>query len=754
MSILDALNPAQRRAAETINGPLLVLAGAGSGKTRVLTYRIASLVNEIGIAPWKVLAVTFTNKAAGEMRERVQTLVGDLASDIWIGTFHSICVRLLRYEAEGFGLDSNFSIYDEDDRRAVIRRVFKANNIDERELTPRQVIGQISQAKNAMLDPTEFARQAGEAPGKRQMAELYTAYETELRRNNAFDFDDLLTEVVHQFNRHPEILKKYQERFEHFLVDEYQDTNKPQYMLCRQLSAHHRNICVVGDDDQSIYKFRGADIRNILDFERDYPDANIVRLEQNYRSTARILSAANAVIGNNQDRKGKELWTEGPEGDPVKVVECDTDRREARHIIDTIRRQTGSGAYGLGDTAILYRTNAQSRPLEEELQRSGFPYIIVGGIRFYDRKEIKDILSYLRVLVNPIDDVTLRRIVNTPRRGIGDTSLERLQIFAQERSLSLFAALEQVDEVPNLGGRATKSLSEFSSLLRGLIAAKETLDLPELGNEVVEKSGYREMLREENTPEAEAREQNIDQLLAEMTEYFDTNEENSLETYLEEKSLMSSADENGEEGNAITLMTMHSAKGLEYPLVFISGMEENLFPTARAVDESRVNPQAIEEERRLCYVGMTRAMEKLNLSYALRRYAYGNMIECEPSRFLNEIPTELIESSSEIDRGFARSRQQRGGPPARKVKPVPKPTPKGIHYEWDEPPQVTQNAAEFGEFVDSDDFLAVGQWVRHTKWGRGQIVEREGHGEKMKLSIRFQTQVKRVAVAYAQLEPA
>lgn len=753
MSILDALNPAQRVAAETIAGPLLVLAGAGSGKTRVLTYRIGSLVNEIGIAPWRILAVTFTNKAAGEMRERIESLVGSNASEIWIGTFHSVCVRLLRYESEAFGLDSNFSIYDEDDRRAVVRRILKAKNIDEQDLTPRQVISQISQAKNAMIDPMEFAQQAGENPGRRQLADLYVAYETELRRNNAFDFDDLLIEVVRQFIRHPEVLKKYQERFEHFLVDEYQDTNKPQYMLCRQLSAHHRNICVVGDDDQSIYQFRGADIRNILDFERDYPDANIVRLEQNYRSTARILAAANAVIGHNKDRKGKELWTDGAEGDLVKVVECDTDRREARHIVDSIRRQTSSGAYALSDAAILYRTNAQSRPLEEELQRSGLPYIIVGGIRFYDRKEIKDILSYLRVIVNPIDDVTLRRIVNTPRRGIGDTSLERLQIFAQEHSLSLFAALSRLDEVPNLGGRAAKSLGEFAALLQGLIAAKETFDLPELGNEVVDKSGYRQMLREENSPEAEAREQNIDQLLAEMTEYFDTNEENSLESFLEEKSLMSSADENGEEGHAITLMTLHSAKGLEFPLVFVCGLEEKLFPTARAVDESRVNPQAIEEERRLCYVGMTRAREKLSLTYALRRYAYGSMIECEPSRFLNEIPTELIESSAEIERGFARSRQ-RVGPPPPKSKPAAKPAPKGIHYEWDEGAQSAQSPAEFGDFVDQDDFLAIGQWVRHAKWGRGQILEREGHGEKMKLSIRFQTQVKRVAVAYAQLEPA
>ncbi len=749
MSILDALNPAQRQAAEIISGPLLVLAGAGSGKTRVLTYRIASLVNEKGVAPWRILAVTFTNKAAGEMRERIENLVGSLAAEIWIGTFHSVCVRFLRYEAEAFGLDANFSIYDEDDRRAVIRRVLEAHNIDERELTPRSVIGQISQAKNSMLDPLEFSRQAGEAPGRRQIADLYTAYETELRRNNAFDFDDLLVEVVRQFDRHPEILQKYQQRFEHLLIDEYQDTNKPQYLLCRQLSTHHRNICVVGDDDQSIYQFRGADIRNILDFERDYADAHIVRLEQNYRSTARILASANAVIDHNQHRKGKELWTEGPEGDPVAVVECDTDRREARHIVETIRRETRSGTYALSDTAILYRTNAQSRPLEEELQRSGFPYVIVGGIRFYDRREIKDVLSYLRLLVNPVDDITLRRIVNTPRRGIGDTSLERLQIFAQQNALSLYTALGHLNEVPNLGGRAQKSLGEFATLLSRLIAAKETLDLPELCNEVLEESGYRQMIREENTPEAEAREQNIDQLLAEMTEYFDTHEAPSLETYLEEKSLMSSVDENGNDGNAITLMTLHSAKGLEFPRVFICGMEENLFPTSRAVDQSRLDPQAIEEERRLCYVGMTRAQLQLSLTYALRRYSYGSMIETEPSRFLQEIPSELTETSSEIDRGFARSRQRISSPSPKK-----KAIPQGVHYEWDEDNQTTQKSADFEDFVDQDDFLAIGQWVRHPQWGRGQIVKRDGFGDQMKLSIKFQSRVKRVAVAYAQLEPA
>ena len=442
----------------------MILAGAGSGKTRVLTHRIAFLIKEVGVPPWRILAATFTNKAAGEMRERIEQLVGSATTELWIGTFHSICARILRRQAETFGLDPNFSIYDEDDRRATIRRVLDAHQIDERDLAPRAVVSQISRAKNAMLDPLEFAHQANEH--QRQIAELYADYERELRRNQALDFDDLLIEVVRQFDRHPDILQTYRERFEHLLVDEYQDTNRPQYLLCRQLAAHHRNICVVGDDDQSIYQFRGADIRNILDFERDYPDARIVRLEQNYRSTGRILAAANAVISHNQGRKGKELWTDGPEGDPVAVVECDSDRREARHVVDAIRRYDRLGRYGLGDAAVLYRTNAQSRPFEEELQRARLPYVIVGGIRFYDRREIRDVLSYLRLLVNPADDIALRRIINTPRRGIGDTSLDRLQAFAQTKGWSLSTALKHLDDVPNLSGRAKKSLAAFADLDR------------------------------------------------------------------------------------------------------------------------------------------------------------------------------------------------------------------------------------------------------------------------------------------------
>jgi len=771
MSILAPLNPAQRQAAETVDGPLLVLAGAGSGKTRVLTYRIAHLVRELDVPPRHILAVTFTNKAAGEMRERVEQLVGELAGQIWIGTFHSICARLLRFEASAFGLDANFTIYDEDDRRALMRQVLELHQIDPRDLSPRAVTAQISRAKNAMLDPQQFAQEAGESPNRRQLAQLFATYETELRRNNAFDFDDLLVEVVRQFHGHPEVLARYQERFRFVLVDEYQDTNRPQYLLCRQLAEGHRNLCVVGDDDQSIYQFRGADIRNILDFERDYPEARVVRLEQNYRSTARILAAANAVIKNNRDRKGKALWTQAGDGEPIHVVECDTDRTEARYIVDTLKRLTSVDGYSPGDTAVLYRTNAQSRALEEELQSSGMPYVIVGSIRFYERKEIKDILAYLRLLANPTDDITLQRIVNVPRRGIGATSMERLQEFARRAGLSLHAALSQLDSIPELKGRARKNLEDFRDLLRSLGQVRDELELPELGEAVYEQSGYRQMLLDEGTPEAEVRAQNVDQLIAFLTEFAQTREDADLDSFLEEVALMSPVDETQENAQAITLMTLHSAKGLEFPVVFISGVEENLFPTSRAVEESQLNPQAIEEERRLCYVGITRARERLFLTYACQRYAFGSLISTESSRFLNELPPELLTVRQEQDRSPGSRRQahsRRSGRPERRggydssgtprrvqpSAPRRKPAPQGVHYEWDEPSS-SQRAGEFGEFVDQDDFLAVGQWVRHPKWGRGQVVDRQGQGADMKLSIRFGgNQVKKVILAYAQLEPA
>ncbi len=765
MSILEQLNPDQREAAAATQGPVLILAGAGSGKTRVLTYRIAHLIQEQCVTPWNILAVTFTNKAAGEMRERVEHLVGEIANDIWIGTFHSICARLLRYEAEHFGLDRSFSIYDEDDRRAAMRRVFEAYNINDKDLTPRSVIAQISRAKNAMVDPMAFATEAGESANKKLIADLYTAYEADLRRNNALDFDDLLVETVRQFDNHPSVLEKYQQRFHYAHVDEYQDTNRPQYMLCKQLAAQHRNLCVVGDDDQSIYQFRGADLRNILDFERDYPDAQTVRLEQNYRSTKRILEAANQVISNNKDRKGKALWTNGDEGHLIELVQCDTDRREARFVVESLRHLTGSGGYALGDAAILYRTNAQSRALEEELQRSGLRYVIVGSIRFYERREIKDMLTYLRLLANPSDDVGLRRVINVPRRGIGETSLDYVQRHALKNGLSLYAAIGQLDSIEGLNTRAKKQIAIFRCIMEELSVVSKSAGLAELGQLVFEQSGYLQMLRDENSPEAQMREENVEQLIAFMTEFSDTREEATLQTFLEEIALMSPMDETEGNGNAITLMTLHSAKGLEYPVVFMCGMEENLFPTARTVEESRLNPRAIEEERRLCYVGITRARERLYLTYTNRRYAYGNMIDCEPSRFLQEIPDELFTVKREVvdfnprtrqpgqsrfNKNSQRGIQQSGFPRGKKI--VEKKKPKGVHYDWDTPQQPTGDL--FSDLVDQDDFLAVGQWVRHASWGKGQIVARDGQGENMKLEIRFGPHVKKVAVAFAQLEPA
>ena len=758
MSLLDALNPAQRVAAQTIAGPLLVLAGAGSGKTRVLTYRIAHLVEEVGVPPWNILAVTFTNKASGEMRERIAQLVGDSVESIWVGTFHSICARLLRYEAEAFGIDGNFTIYDESDRRALMRRVFAQLNISEQDLAPRSVIAQISRAKNAMVDPYRFVQESGNAPGKEQIAEIYTAYEAALRQNNAFDFDDLLVEVVRQLQRHEDVLSRYQERFQYMLIDEYQDTNRPQYLLTKQLAAGHRNICCVGDDDQSIYQFRGADLRNILDFERDYPEAVTVRLEQNYRSTARILDAANAVILNNRDRKGKNLWTQSEEGELVGLIECDTDRAEARFVVDTLRRRAREIDLAPSDIALLYRTNAQSRTLEEELQRSGINYVIVGGIRFYDRKEIKDLLTYLRLLINPSDNVGLARIINEPKRGIGDTSVQRLQVYADQQALSLFAALDHLEEVPNLNSRAVKFMARFRELMRDLMTIRDELELPDLGEQVFERTGYRQMLEDEGTPEAEARQENVAQLIADMAEFTASRDESSLESFLEEKSLMVSADEAGDDSDAVTLMTLHSAKGLEFPLVFICGLEENLFPTSRAVEESRENPQAIEEERRLFYVGITRAQQLLYLTYAHQRYTYGSLRETDISRFADEVPRELLDVQS-METATAKGGSRRPQPRSRSASAPPsfeapkKAAPKGVHYEMDAEAAV-QQTNDFADFVDQEEFLAVGRWVLHSQWGRGKIIKREGSGAKTKLHIHFGKTIKRVLVAYAQLEPA
>ena len=595
MNPITDLNPAQREAVQSSEGPLLVLAGAGSGKTRVLTCRIAHLIDAAGVRPWNILAVTFTNKAAGEMRERIEELVGSESSGIWTGTFHSVCARILRYESQAFGIDSSFTIYDEEDRRILVRKILADLDIDEQELTARAAVGRISRAKNGMADAAAFRGQISSSspPQNRITADVFERYELELRQNNAFDFDDLICEPVRRFQQHPEVLEKYRNRFRCILIDEYQDTNRPQYLLSRLLAREHRNICCVGDDDQSIYQFRGADIRNILDFERDYPDATVVRLEQNYRSTGRILEAANAVIRHNLDRKGKNLWTHAEEGDPLRVGDCGDDRAEARHIVGAISATCRKEGLSLSEAAVLYRTNAQSRALEEELQRGGVPYVIVGGIRFYERREIKDLLAYLRLLVNPADDVSLLRIINVPRRGIGAATVERLREVAVRRGIGLLQAVTDAS-IPGLGTRAATSMERFAAILRDLRRDRERLELPELAEQVLVRTGYLDALRDDPSVEARSREENIGQLLGRIAEFHDSgpaepsgSERRGLEGFLEEVALMSPVDEAGTEADSVTLMTLHMAKGLEFPLVFIAGMEEGLFPTARAIEESR-----------------------------------------------------------------------------------------------------------------------------------------------------------------------
>ena len=758
---LAGLNPEQRRAVEQLSGPLLVLAGAGSGKTRVLTHRIAHLVDEAGVAPWHILAVTFTNKAAGEMRERVEALVGeDCAGRLWVGTFHSICARLLRYEADAFGLHGDFTIYDADDCRALTRRVLDSLDLDERDFPPRQVHGEISRAKNAMIDPEEFARRADGNPRRRRLAEVFSGYEEGLRANNAFDFDDLIVEPVRQLQRHEEVLEKWRERWRHILVDEYQDTNRPQYLLTRLLAAEHRNLCVVGDDDQSIYQFRGADIRNILDFEKDYPEAVVVRLEQNYRSTSRILAAANAVIGHNLGRKGKSLWTRGEEGAAIRLAECGDDRAEARHLVDAVRGRCREEGLTLSEAAVLYRANAQSRVLEEELRRQSIPYVLVGGIRFYERREVKDVLAYLRLLVNPADDISLLRVINTPRRGIGDRTVERLTAHARRSHTSLMQAALHAGEVDGLGGRGARAVQEFADVMESLArsAGAGVLTLPELAREVMERSGYLDALEAQDGPDAQARLENLEELVNGMAEFAAEHEDENagLSEFLEQVALMTSEDEaaGAAAEGTLTLMTLHGAKGLEYPVVAICGLEEEVFPTQRAVEESRTDPGAVEEERRLCYVGITRARRHLLLSWARWRYLFGQAREMEPSRFLSEIPEELLEKE-EIEAqlawgsppGAGRRRRQRTPPPVREV-PAAETPPKGVHYVPDED-------SPAGDFeADGEDPLAVGRWVVHPDWGRGKILEREGQGEKTKLSIRFGGTTKRVMAAYAGLQPA
>ena len=617
MSIYDTLNEPQREAVYYTEGPLLILAGAGSGKTRVLTHRIAYLIEEKGVNPWNILAITFTNKAAGEMRERVDRLVGFGSESIWVSTFHSMCVRILRRHISLLGYDTNFTIYDADDQKTLMKDVCKLLQIDTKIYKERALLAAVSHAKNELVTPEEFRLNAGGDFSQRKIAEVYEEYEKQLKANNALDFDDLLIKTVQLFQTQADVLEYYQERFRYIMVDEYQDTNTVQFELVRLLASKYRNLCVVGDDDQSIYKFRGANIKNILNFEQYFEDAKVIKLEQNYRSTSNILNAANAVIRNNAGRKDKTLWTDNGEGEKIQFRQFDSAYDEAEYIVDDIRKRVREQEYSYHDNVILYRTNAQSRLFEEKFVTANIPYKIVGGINFYARREIKDLLAYLKTVDNGKDDLAVRRIVNVPKRGIGLTSINRVQDYAAAYNIGFYDALRAVDLIPNIGRGASK-LESFVALIEHFKTDAEDMSISDLLKEIIEETGYIESLQAEDMVEAETRIENIDELLSKVAAYEedceDRNEPASLSGFLEEVALVADIDSLDEDTDYVVLMTLHSAKGLEFPNVYLAGMEDGLFPSYMTITSD--DPEEVEEERRLCYVGITRAEKELTLTCA------------------------------------------------------------------------------------------------------------------------------------------
>lgn len=734
MNLAGELNPAQVKAASHVDGPLLVLAGAGSGKTRVLTCRIAHLVEQLGIDPYHILAVTFTNKAAAEMKDRIERMLvqGDVPQ--WVGTFHSLSARILRREAETLGFRRDFVIYDGDDQLALVKRVMKDLEINEKRFAPEAVRNYISGAKDQLLSPAEYGAQQGDFFEQQVVARVYEAYQRALEDCNALDFDDLIMRLAVGYATHPELLNRYQERFQYILVDEYQDTNRAQYEWINRLARKYRNLCVVGDDDQSIYAWRGADIRNILEFEKDYPEARVVRLEQNYRSTGLILKAGNEVIRNNRSRKGKELWTDNPSGEKIGLVETMDDRDEARWICRKIQEtRVGTGRV-LRDFTLLYRTNAQSRTLEDELRRAGMPYVIVGGVRFFERKEVKDVLAYLKILVNGRDVISFRRMVNTPVRGLGAVSVGRVEQLAAERGIDFVEALYRAGE-EELSGKAARAAADLGEFLLRLRSRLQEISGAEAARSLLEKTGYlRELeLEAARNVEAEVRVQNVNELMAALEEATERPEEgqpvSGLDDFLEEVALVTDIDRWDESVDCVTLMTLHNAKGLEFPVVFITGMEDGLFPISRAME----SPADLEEERRLCYVGITRAKERLFLTHANLRRRYGGAAATLRSRFIDEIPDELV------------NRERTGRHYSRSTWPREEKTAEDPFEDDIASPRVVQTPT--GRVR-----ISRGQDVKHPIWGKGRIIQVAGSGDDLRATIRFSETTKKVIVKYAALE--
>ncbi|WP_404469459.1 DNA helicase PcrA [Sutcliffiella horikoshii] len=754
--LLEGLNPMQKEAVKKTDGPLLIMAGAGSGKTKVLTHRIAYLMAEKQVAPWNILAITFTNKAAREMKERVEKLLGPAAEDIWISTFHSMCVRILRRDIDRIGMNRNFTILDTTDQLSVIKNILKDRNIDPKKFEPRTILGTISSAKNELMTPEQYAKQPL-GPYEQQVAEIYTDYQKRLKKNQALDFDDLIMTTIHLFKRVPEVLEYYQRKFQYIHVDEYQDTNRAQYTLVNLLADRLKNLCVVGDSDQSIYRWRGADIANILSFEKDYPNAEVVLLEQNYRSTKRILEAANRVIDNNIGRKKKNLWTENDEGQKIIHYQADSEKSEAQFVVGKMRELMQKDPIRtLGDFAILYRTNAQSRVMEEMLLMSNINYTIVGGTKFYDRKEIKDILAYLRLIANPDDDISLQRIVNVPKRGIGATTVDKIANYAAQHDISIYTALAEVDLI-GVSGRATSQLKEFRALIEGYVQMQEYISVTELVEEVLEKSGYREMLKADKTIESQSRLENIDEFLSVTKNFEEKYDDKSLVAFLTDLALVADIDKLDEEDPAqqegVILMTLHAAKGLEFPVVFLIGMEEGVFPHSRSLFEEA----EMEEERRLAYVGITRAEQQLFITNAQMRTLFGRTNINPPSRFIKEIPEELLESeenkeaasrptpfggrgssfgggsASPFGGNSAAGRARAASPASQTARRTTAPS-RGL-------------TATGGESLD----WMVGDKAEHKKWGVGTVVSVKGDGDGKELDIAFPspTGIKRLLAKFA-----
>ena len=719
-SLLTGLNKEQQQAVQHTEGPLLILAGAGSGKTKVLTVRIAHLLAQ-GVNPYEILAITFTNKAAKEMKSRVEGLVGDVANRIWLSTFHSFCAKFLRFELDNFlGYNSNFTIYDTSDSQAVIKAALKALNLDDKYYPVGAMIGAISDAKNKLLFASDFRKQARDFY-QQKVADVYEYYERELRKNNALDFDDLLLVAVKLLQSNEAVLDKYSKRFRYVMIDEYQDTNHAQYLLAKLLASHWKNIAVVGDADQSIYAWRGADIQNILDFEKDYPNCTSIKLEQNYRSTKIILDAANAVIENNEGRPKKNLWTDKTEGAKIQHFTAQSEHEEAAFIGDTIAKKHDIHGVPYGDMAILYRTNAQSRVLEEALIKRALPYTMVGGTKFYDRKEIKDVLAYLRVLYNPFDDLSLLRIINVPKRSIGATTVAKLQDYARANGTSLFMTLTQLHLVDTIKGKTKEKLEEFGILIFTLVAEMEDKTVLDILESILDRTGYLAQLEESTDPQDQARAENIGELLSVAKDFQDTNPNGTVEDFLEQVALVNDVDSFEQEESKVTLMTLHAAKGLEFPIVFLGGLEEGLFPHSRTL----MNPEEIEEERRLAYVGITRAEKELYISNATTRTVFGRTSSYLPSRFIDEIPEELVDglrAKRKVPDDIKRHVPQHMSVTSR---PVTKPIVRNeVIADW-----------------------KVGDTAIHSKWGNGKVINVAGEGAGMKLTIEFSTQGVRVVMA-------